>query len=601
MFATRKRIASTATKTWPTPVRGWVASGNIVYGREDSAEVLDNYFPTTQGARLRSGTAKHATLGAAGNRFMTYEVATGSKLFGCTASDILEVSSPADEDVAPTASMTGLTGGDWSSVQFTTTGGAFMVGVNGTDHAVYYDGTTLDPLVNEEVFNLAYDALTVAFTVGQTITGGTSGATAELLAVTPSSTTAGTLKVGAITGTFQDNETLTDAGSGSATSNIPSGTSSSSSVTITGVDTDALSVIWMHQERIWFVEKNTLNAWYLPVDSIGGAANRLVLGSVFKKGGSLVFGATWSLDSGSGLDDKCVFVTDQGEVAVYEGTNPASASTWGLVGVYQISPPLNKHAHVSVGGDLIIATKDGLVPVSQAISRDRASLKAEAMSYNIEDAWLDAIAGSTSSDTVSVTLWQSQGQLLVGTPAQYLGQDVSFVANARTGAWGRYLGWDVGTSVVFEDQLYFADSSGSVFKAEIGGNDNGTAYTGYYIPKFSECGTDGLKHVNHVAFLVRSPVPVNYGVKVFTDYTIGEIPTVSPIAESSGSVWGGITWGGGGTWGGGSTKTGQKKWKTARGQGYSIAPAVSVTVNQTGKPEVEIMSLQARYEVGLPL
>lgn len=67
---------------------------------------------------------------------------------------------------------------------------------------------------------LNYDAETAAFNVGFTLTGGTSGATGTIIALLDSGTT-GTLVVDSITGTFQDNETITDNGSvpGSATAN----------------------------------------------------------------------------------------------------------------------------------------------------------------------------------------------------------------------------------------------------------------------------------------------------------------------------------------------------------------------------------------------
>lgn len=64
---------------------------------------------------------------------------------------------------------------------------------------------------------LAYDAQTGDFTVGTILTGGTSGATALILADSDSGAT-GRLTITGITGTFQDNETITDTGSGSATS-----------------------------------------------------------------------------------------------------------------------------------------------------------------------------------------------------------------------------------------------------------------------------------------------------------------------------------------------------------------------------------------------
>lgn len=71
-------------------------------------------------------------------------------------------------------------------------------------------------------WELAYDAQTASFTVGQTLTGGTSGATATIVADTDAGAT-GTLKVININGTFQDGETITDGGGGSATSDIVAG------------------------------------------------------------------------------------------------------------------------------------------------------------------------------------------------------------------------------------------------------------------------------------------------------------------------------------------------------------------------------------------
>lgn len=62
---------------------------------------------------------------------------------------------------------------------------------------------------------LSFDNQTSNFTLGQTVTGGTSGATGLIMAQTDAGTT-GTLTLRELTGTFQDNETITDGGGGSA-------------------------------------------------------------------------------------------------------------------------------------------------------------------------------------------------------------------------------------------------------------------------------------------------------------------------------------------------------------------------------------------------
>lgn len=65
---------------------------------------------------------------------------------------------------------------------------------------------------------LLYDAQSAAFTAGLVLTGGTSGATAEIITDTDNGTT-GILTLGNIKGTFADNEAITDSGSGAAVAN----------------------------------------------------------------------------------------------------------------------------------------------------------------------------------------------------------------------------------------------------------------------------------------------------------------------------------------------------------------------------------------------
>ncbi len=110
--------------------------------------------------------------------------------------------------------------------------------------------------------------------------------------------------------------------------------SDSAPLALTGVDTRTLSHVWGHRNRVFFVEQGSMSAWYLGVNSVAGPATELPLGGVFRRGGVLVYGATFSSDAGDGMDDRCVFVTDSGEVAIYAGSNPGDANNWSLEGVY---------------------------------------------------------------------------------------------------------------------------------------------------------------------------------------------------------------------------------------------------------------------------
>ena len=126
---------------------------------------------------------------------------------------------------------------------------------------------------------------------------------------------------------------------------------------VTGVTTTTLANINIHKTRVWFCENGTLKAWYLPTNAVGGAALALDLSNLCQRGGYLVTMATWSYDNGRGMDDYAVFVTSEGEVIVYQGTDPASSATWSLVGVYAIGTPLGRRCAVKYGGDLLLISQ----------------------------------------------------------------------------------------------------------------------------------------------------------------------------------------------------------------------------------------------------
>ena len=586
--AAQSRVPVTRDITFPAPTKGWVKSGNIVTAGPDQAEVLDNFFPTAQGVRLRGGYTDYAAIGVAVRRLFVHSSGTDT-LFASTDAGIYNADR-INLGGAVSADVYGLAGGDWSTVSLSTAGGQFTLAMNGTDFAHYYDGTNWWPITTEAIFNVPYDALSAAFTVGETVTGGTSGATATIHSIVQTSATAGTLRVGAITGgPYQDNEALTSA-AGAATANGAS--SAGSTITVTNIDTPSLNQCWLFKERIFAIEENSLSAWYLPIQSAGGAATEIPLGALFKRGGRLLFGATWSLDSGSGLDDVCLFVTDRGEVAVYQGTDPSSASTWALQGVYEIDAPLNKHAYFKAGGDLAVLTSDGIIPISEALRKDRAALQAVAISYPIEDAWKEAIANRSAEFPFTATLWQSQAFLIIGVPGS---DNVAYVANARTGAWCRYTGWDVRCSAVANDLLYFASNDGTVRKAENGGTDGGTEYTGRYVPKFTDFGNSTRKMAMHAGITVKASQEPIFGMSAFKDYQIGTYPAITPLNTASGSTWGVGVWGTF-VWGGNSTKNTYTRWKAVSASGYSLAPVVVTSSNQTEKPTFEILATRLRFE-----
>lgn len=100
---------------------------------------------------------------------------------------------------------------------------------NGTNDAFYHIAVS----ARRPGASLAYDTQTANFTVGNIITGGTSGATGRITADSDSGTT-GTLTLQDVDGDFIDNEIITDGAGGSATAN---GTQSLSNAALAGTVT----------------------------------------------------------------------------------------------------------------------------------------------------------------------------------------------------------------------------------------------------------------------------------------------------------------------------------------------------------------------------
>jgi hypothetical protein len=507
--------------TVPAPVRGWVVNESLAMTQPGAALIMDNWFPTPTGMRVRKGTSLHATIHATNPvvSMFTYTPQSGSaELFAATAAAIYDVTAPASTTVIPSAAVSGRTSGYYNTAMFATAGGHYLYAVNGTDSPLLYDGSTWT----------------------------------------------------AITGV-----------------SVPA---------ITGVTTSTLNHVWSFANRLWFVEGGTLRAWYLPVDSIGGAANSFSLEGVFRDGGSLLFGATWSLDAGDGLDDKCVFVSDQGEVAVYEGTNPASAADWTKVGVYRITKPLGAKAIMQAGGDLLIATETGIVPLTEAIRKDTGALSLASISRNIAPEWLDAYA-ARSLMTWEILKWPSQAMMIVSLPRASSAQEtMCFVANMETGAWSRFTGWDTRCLAALGDRAFYGSADGKIYELETGGEDGDSPYTCTYIGSFDPLGVPEYRKTVHNARVVfRHSTEFIYRVSVSTDYRLNVPVAPNAPADIPASVWDTSTWGSA-TWGGTSDPIVTHYWSSIGRSGYAIAPQIQVTCGTSTAPEVEFVSLVFTYD-----
>jgi hypothetical protein len=231
-----------------------------------------------------------------------------------------------------------------------------------------------------------------------------------------------------------------------------------------------LTQVWKYRRRLFFIQGSSMNAWYLDIDAVAGTLQPIPLSGSFTKGGTLLFGCTWSVSAGDGIDDKCIFVTTEGEIAVFTGTNPSDPLNWRQQGRYQISHPMGKNAWLNIGGDVLIITTDGLVPISQALTKDITALEFSALTRSIHPLWEKEIFDKNDRPW-SMCKWEEFGGLFVTTPGGFIGDWRCFVANTVTGAWSRFTGWDALQFCTLSGSMFFGTQDGRIVQADIKGKD----------------------------------------------------------------------------------------------------------------------------------
>lgn len=244
--------------------------------------------------------------------------------------------------------------------------------------------------------------------------------------------------------------------------------------TITGVDNSTLNFVWLHKSRLWFVQNNSTKAFYLPTNSIAGAASGFELGGNFTDGGKLVAIGSVSRDGGSGSDDYLAFVSSHGQVAVYQGDDPASADTWALVGVYNCAPPIGNRCVTNIEGDLAILTESAIISTRQLMSAGGSTAAREAVSNRIDQGIIQAFASYGAIPGWSVNFYPRTRQAVFNVPTSPT-TAFQFVVNTQTGAWCTYGLLDSPFNAtcwgLFNERPFFGMVDGTVWEAERGFSD----------------------------------------------------------------------------------------------------------------------------------
>lgn len=362
------------------------------------------------------------------------------------------------------------------------------------------------------------------------------------------------------------------------------------------VTPEQLSFVWSFKNRLFFIQNDSLDVWYLAVGNVGGELTHLPLGGIFSLGGHLVFGASWSMETGGGLSSMCLFVTSNGEVAVYQGMGPDDTNTWGLVGIYFIGKPRGPQSFIRRGGDIVVATDIGFIAISQALQKDTPSLSPSAMSFPIEDEWNRFVRQRVEPWAAAV--WTEGQMVAIALPTPSGQTPTWLVANARTGRWASFTGWDASCLSVYNGELYFGSPDGKVYQANTGGADDGMPYVAAYAPVFDQLGQPGLKTVQMARPVIRARGKLSPRISVHADFRLTLPPPPGAAGEAAAGVWGVGVWGEA-TWGDGvNGQTITDTWRNVYGEGEAISVAIQITSATVAPLDAEFIRTDVTFTSG---
>lgn len=549
----------------PAPTGGWNARDSLSEMDPRDAIELINIVPLGEGCRTRPGSAIWADADDIGadnvETLVTYhgEGKGGTETLICaTDGDIKNIT----DGSSPSDLGTGFTNDRWNTAEF----GGRIIFCNGADAVRDYDGSSLNTtavyghniLANGEFTgsaanwtlgtgwaygtnNITKSAGTASNATTTPVTALESGET-YFVTFTVTGRTAGSvlIDIGGTNGTSRSADgTFTQTITAGAGATVQLEADSSFDGTIDDVYVARTSEDFItchsHQGRMYYIEKDSQAFHYADAGAYAGYTNRFDLSTEAGTGSPLLFMASWSRDSGAGMDDFAAFVFANGSVVVYQGDDPSSSNSWAKVGLYKTGAPLGRRAAIQVGGDVVISTTDGDIPLS-AIIREGQYTEQSAFSYKIDTAAKESAQIWKDNFGWSMCHFQGAGWLVKNVPISPT-ESIQHVRSTSTGAWCKFTGWNANQFAVFGGNLYFGAKDGAVYKVS-GRSDDGDFIDFTCIPAYNALGDPHRKkQITLVQLYANYGFPKYIDYRVWGDFDPSDLPDILDPPESTVSEW----------------------------------------------------------------
>ena len=315
--------------------------------------------------------------------------------------------------------------------------------------------------------------------------------------------------------------------------------------------------IFVWKNRLWFLTGNSSTTYYLPVCQLTGQLSVLNLGSQLLHGGVLSFATSWTYDSGRGIDDSLVFVSSEGDILVYQGTDPANVDTFSLQGAWYAGRIVaGRRAFCALGGDVILLTEYGVIRMSDLVSGRLAQAELTSSSdtfYKINPRLARFVTNQLNDPYWFLLPYPSDELLILGSP--YLnnvtGARQSFVMNSLINAWATLSDLDLLCADVYYGKMIYGTRDGYVIHGFVGFSDRvssdsadvGTEVTGRLQSSFNDFGnpTMNKRLLRMKIYGVCDGIP-SASIRFVNEYDLTtRLDTASPLSKEGG-IWDGSNW-----------------------------------------------------------
>lgn len=309
----------------------------------------------------------------------------------------------------------------------------------------------------------------------------------------------------------------------------------------TGATNDKLFInCAVSKEFLWFVERNTLKAWYsAEAGNVAGQLKSFDLSQISKKGGYLIAVENWTVDGGQGIDDYTVFITSQGEVLIYSGSNPNSADDWQLRGSYNISKPIGYRCTMRYQGDIVIITEDGYIPMSKMLSLNNSGQSSDIFSDTIRGLVIKRTSQNKEKKGWESVVYSKKGYAIFNVPVA--NQFEQHVINVNTGAWCRFTNIRSYCWCNYGDSIYFG-SDDTIYKFDDGYSDNGSEIEGKIEQAYNNFGTPAIKKISLINPRTKCSTAYNLTIYTNVDFQKVNVNYATNIGEIGGSLWNSSSW-----------------------------------------------------------